>query len=567
MESRMKRKIKPVFWVLAIVVVVCVVVGIGILINPIDKASFGESYVRISWDEEGEEEFWYLIGKDECKNAYPAIRIDTAEEMGAFIQQLDEYFYLTRGEDSFEKAMEVYDNGFYDTHSLVIAYIPENSGSIRHRISSLKEDEQTISIEIEQIHPDICSADMAGWFMLYEMEDEKVDGRELVVYQKGKTPEVQVEKSTQSLVVTDEYTDCPNVDIRMLEFMFGDGMPYLELEFQNYSGKTLAVGEDYHLYREVSGQRQDCSKEEMIWESILYHMTGLNPMRQMNLWGQDISKEGHYVLEFEFSFAEEEETYTASIEFDIVHNTYDTEFIAGTGFDSIDFKGEVGAIGDTYIFVMPFEGEAVDKRKIRVDVEHLEDYEELLTGMSVGDKVRVFYNPNSADANGTRVKADKIYQAGKSLYYWERTRVAWNEEDEDKFWVDADNKIKAFAEDASHLPIREIESWEEWQAFQTEFTTMLQESTVGKFGIYDEIFFEEYDLLLFYVATGSGSVEYNVESVDESVYHVNILVSEYVPEDCTCDMAAWLFTAAVEKGALIEDADFDVVLDYEDRKE
>ena len=73
--------------------------------------------------------------------------------------------------------------------------------------------------------------------------------------------------------------------------------------------------------------------------------------------------------------------------------------------------------------------------------------------------------------------------------------------------------------------------------------------------------------MLFYVATVSGSVEYNVESVDESVYHVNILVSEYVPEDCTCDMAAWLFTAAVEKGALIEDADFDVVLDYEDRKE
>ena len=177
---------KAIFWtIVAVMAGVAIMVGYGIYTN--QKAE--DTFIRVSYSDIGENVFWDKIQRNgDSSNTYPSIVISAPEEMAAFIEEMDKYFFLTGGEDSFQKSVEIYDTSYYESgKSLILAYIAENSGSKRHRVKNIAVKNDLLAIAVETYHPlHVHTADMAGWFMVLEVENDKLqEVSEVVVYQAG----------------------------------------------------------------------------------------------------------------------------------------------------------------------------------------------------------------------------------------------------------------------------------------------------------------------------------------------------------------------------------------------
>ena len=66
---------------------------------------------------------------------------------------------------------EQYDEVFFSENFLVLITVSENSGSNRHEVTSIEEDNGVLNIEIERHLPEIGTADMAGWLITIELSN------------------------------------------------------------------------------------------------------------------------------------------------------------------------------------------------------------------------------------------------------------------------------------------------------------------------------------------------------------------------------------------------------------
>jgi len=64
---------------------------------------------------------------------------------------------------------EKYNNGFFADNFLVLITVSEISGSNRHAVSSIEEDNNVLKISIDREVPEIGTADMAGWLIIIEL--------------------------------------------------------------------------------------------------------------------------------------------------------------------------------------------------------------------------------------------------------------------------------------------------------------------------------------------------------------------------------------------------------------
>ena len=111
----------------------------------------------------------------------PIFKIDTLAELEQFKATFETILDLDQGYDtalSFNAAMSKaqWDREiFYEKNSLLIIYIPASSGSFRHAIQEVKTTDTSICIHVKQTNnPDVITDDMAGWFLLVEVEDEEI---------------------------------------------------------------------------------------------------------------------------------------------------------------------------------------------------------------------------------------------------------------------------------------------------------------------------------------------------------------------------------------------------------
>lgn len=63
--------------------------------------------------------------------------------------------------------------------------------------------------------------------------------------------------------------------------------------------------------------------------------------------------------------------------------------------------------------------------------------------------------------------------------------------------------------------------------------------------------FAQYDLILLRIESGSGSISYQVEGVEQTPEGLTVLISAAVPEICTADMAAWLIFLRIPAGTAV----------------
>jgi len=64
---------------------------------------------------------------------------------------------------------EKYSDSFFKDNFLVLITVSETSGSNRHTVSSISEDNDVLKINIDREVPDIGTMDMAGWLIFIEL--------------------------------------------------------------------------------------------------------------------------------------------------------------------------------------------------------------------------------------------------------------------------------------------------------------------------------------------------------------------------------------------------------------
>jgi len=110
----------------------------------------------------------------------PVYKLDTLEDLNCFKESYKNILTLDQGYDevpSFEDVTASYDDSFFEGHTIVLAYVTAGSGSCRFDIQEVVSDGSELCLNVIQTnHPEIGTADMAGWFVIAELVNTDLTG-------------------------------------------------------------------------------------------------------------------------------------------------------------------------------------------------------------------------------------------------------------------------------------------------------------------------------------------------------------------------------------------------------
>lgn len=93
--------------------------------------------------------------------------VHSTEELHNFSQTEKDLFPLTE----FSPAQK-YDEAFFENHIVVIVILEDPSGSIRHKVTKASVTDKTLTLQIQDISPRVCTDDMAAWVVFVELDKE-----------------------------------------------------------------------------------------------------------------------------------------------------------------------------------------------------------------------------------------------------------------------------------------------------------------------------------------------------------------------------------------------------------
>lgn len=104
--------------------------------------------------------------------------ISSIEDLKLFYENYQELLYLEHREKvysnstiGFIDAIEKYDEEYFKVNNLIIIYLTESSGSIRHDIKDIIIKDNTLDINIIKKSTGYGTCDMAGWLLILEVEN------------------------------------------------------------------------------------------------------------------------------------------------------------------------------------------------------------------------------------------------------------------------------------------------------------------------------------------------------------------------------------------------------------
>lgn len=107
--------------------------------------------------------------------------IKSVEEINAYkdsLKQLEPSWIFLYIEETFDKTFSNYNESYFENNILYIAVIVEGSGSIRHNVLDIEYGDDTMTVTIERLSPDVGTCDMAQWHLLVEVKRDDFDGNE-----------------------------------------------------------------------------------------------------------------------------------------------------------------------------------------------------------------------------------------------------------------------------------------------------------------------------------------------------------------------------------------------------
>lgn len=169
------------------------VLGIGILPDSMEipgesSINYDVQYIRTNGYHKGAE--------------YPFVKIiHSVEELNAYYHANKDKYDLERHEKvysdttiGFLDACDKYDETYFEKQKLIIVFLEEGSGSVRHKVESVIMGTDDICyIDIDTIVPEVGTDDMAQWHILIELEGDVdlVSESDVIVYLDGVNPKTQ----------------------------------------------------------------------------------------------------------------------------------------------------------------------------------------------------------------------------------------------------------------------------------------------------------------------------------------------------------------------------------------
>jgi len=127
---------------------------------------------------------------------YPSVKIiRSVDELNAYYEANKDLYFLERVENpqyhssiGFLDACDKYDAEYFEDQILLMVLLEEGSGSIRHEVEKVTVEAGKTVVEIKTIVPEVCTADMAEWHILIELEADLdiKDEKDVTVFLNGK---------------------------------------------------------------------------------------------------------------------------------------------------------------------------------------------------------------------------------------------------------------------------------------------------------------------------------------------------------------------------------------------
>ena len=110
----------------------------------------------------------------------PVYKFETKTDLDRFKEGFQDVLTLDQGHDevpSFNEIALSYDDNFFENHIVILAYVTASSGSYRFGIQEVVLDGSELCLNVVQVnHPEVGTADMAGWFVIAEVLDSDIAG-------------------------------------------------------------------------------------------------------------------------------------------------------------------------------------------------------------------------------------------------------------------------------------------------------------------------------------------------------------------------------------------------------
>ena len=173
----------------AVAACLCLVIVSAFILNPIlvperVEGPYSITHAYVGWSDS---QMIYdgainkeLLGSEPDEH-FPIFRLDTPEELERFKTQYENVFNMDQEYDnvlSFNGAIKKAQwdrEGFYEDNSLLIVYVPANSGSLRFHVKEIITKDSSLCIVVEcENNSDVATDDMAGWTILVGIEKEEL---------------------------------------------------------------------------------------------------------------------------------------------------------------------------------------------------------------------------------------------------------------------------------------------------------------------------------------------------------------------------------------------------------
>ncbi len=169
---REKSSGAPLFWA-TLLMIVCL--GGAMMTAESMKQQNAQSEAKFCWVGWTDADIWSDVALNSASlhedNVLPVMQVNSVAELNTFRAHLTTNGLTATGKyseiGSFDEAVASYDDAFFADKTLLLVYITESSGSIRHRFTGFGKDGSTALVQIQAVSPgDTHTEDMAGWLAL-----------------------------------------------------------------------------------------------------------------------------------------------------------------------------------------------------------------------------------------------------------------------------------------------------------------------------------------------------------------------------------------------------------------